>query len=314
METKGNKLHEQGGIDLDQTLPGPNPEDAAAVVISDDDETDFPLDMPQAASTPKVEPAWNQKRPLEDRSPRSSPPKKWATDEKEGSPPPHEAVLPRGVMEEDILPKRYETFTLDNDWVQHVRCSLLGLEVGTTPSRRNIDTSGCFVPQGVASESDLPKVIADHWLPILRREGLLVECPPDQFTAPADWVPLYTHEGLQKYLPAVLSSFTSQGAPSLTAVVPPEFCVGTDKEFLLSNFHQHECLMRQSFNLAGRCRQLAFCSYCGVINENSDTALSHVRKHLDLQFVCGGCYSKSFLNGPALNKHMKTQCPSVTAI
>ena len=141
-----------------------------------------------------------------------------------------------------------------------------------------------------------------------------MDCSPDQFTATVDWVPLYTHEGLQKYLPAVLSSFTSQGMPSLTAVVPPKFHVGTDKEFLLSNFHQHECLMRQLFNLAGRCRQLAFCSYCKVINKNSDTALSHVRKHLDLQFICGGCYSKSFLSGPALNKHMRTQCPSVTAI
>ena len=61
VETEENKLRKQGGIDLDQTLPGPNPEDAAAVVISDDDETDVPIDMPQAASTPKVEPAWNQK-------------------------------------------------------------------------------------------------------------------------------------------------------------------------------------------------------------------------------------------------------------
>ena len=141
-----------------------------------------------------------------------------------------------------------------------------------------------------------------------------MECPPDQFTAPADWVPLYTHKGLQKYLLVALSSFPSQGTPSLTAVVPPEFRVGTDKEFLLSNFHHHECLLRQSFSLTGRCRQLAFCPYCGVINENSDTALSHMRKHLDLQFICGGCYSKSFLNGLALNKHMRTQCPSVTAI
>ena len=208
------------------------------------------------------------------------------------------------MKEEDILPKRYETFTSYNDWVQHVRCSLLGLEAGTTPSRRDIDTLSHFVPQAVASESDLPEVITDHWLPILRREGLLMECPPDQFTAPADWVPLYTCEGLQKYLPVVLSF----------PVVPPEFHVGTDKEFLLSNFHCHECLVSQSFSLAGRCREFAFCSYCGVINENSDTALSHMRKHLDLQFVCGGCYSKSFLNGPALNKHMRTQCPSVTAI
>ena len=141
------------------------------------------------------------------------------------------------------------------------------------------------------SKSDLPEVITNHWLPILREEGLLVEHPPDQFTVMADWVPLYTHEGLQKYLLVALSSFTSQGTPSLTAIVPPKFCVGTDKEFLLSNFHQHRCLMWQLFNLTGRCRQLAFCPYCGVINENSDMALSHVRKHLDLQFICGGCYS-----------------------
>ena len=139
--------------------------------------------------------------------------------------PPHEAVLPRGVMEEDILPKRYETFTSDHDWVQRVRCSLLGLEAGTTPSRKDIDTSSCFVPQVVVSKSDPPEVITDHWLPILRREGLLVEGPLNQFTATVDWVPLYTPKGLQKYLPVVLSSFTSQGTPSLTAIVPPEFHV-----------------------------------------------------------------------------------------
>ena len=228
--------------------------------------------------------------------------------------PPCEAVLLRGVTEEDILSKRYETFASDNDWVQHVRCSLLGLEAGTTPSRKDIDTSDHFVPRAAASESDLPEVITNHWLPILREEGLLVECPLDKFTAMADWIPLYTHEGLQKYLLVALSSFTSQGMPSLAAVVPPEFHMGTDKEFLLMNFHRHGCLVWQSFNLTGRCRQLAFCPYCRVINENSNSTLSHMRKHLDLQFVCGGCYSKSFLNEPALHKHMRTQCPSVTAI
>ena len=217
------------------------------------------------------------------------------------------------MTEKNILPKRYEVFTLDYDWVQSIRGSLLGLEAGTSPSQRDIDNSSHFVPRTVASETDLPEVITEHWLLILQREGLLVECPPDQFTALADWIPLYTHESLQKYLPAALSAFPSQGIPSLIAVTPPEFRVGTDKEFLLCNFHHHPCLVRQSFNLKGRCRQLAFCLYCGVINENSDTALSHVRKHLDLQFVCGGCFSRSFLNGPALNKHMKA-CASVTTI
>ena len=66
MEAKENKPHEQGGIDLDQTLLGPDPEEVAAVVISDDDEANLPIDMPQAASTTKSEPAFSQKRPLED--------------------------------------------------------------------------------------------------------------------------------------------------------------------------------------------------------------------------------------------------------
>ena len=231
----------------------------------------------------------------------------------EESPSPHEASLPRGMEEKDILPKRYEVFTSDYEWVQSMRGSLLGLEAGTSPSRRDIENSSHFIPRMVASEMELPEVITEHWLPILMREGLLVECPPDQFTTTADWIPLYTHEGLQKYLPAALSAFPSQGILSLVAVTPPEFRVGTDKEFLLCNFHCHGCLVRQLFNLKGRCRQLAFCPYCRVINKNSDTALSHVRKHLDLQFVCGGCFSRSFLNGPVLNKHMKA-CASVTAI
>ena len=170
------KLYEQGGVDLDQTLLEPDPVEVAAVIISDDD-TDFPFETPQAVSIPKVEPAWGQKQPLEDRSLHTSPPKKWATEEKEENPSPREAVLPRGVSEEDILPKRYEIFTSDYDWVQSVRCSLLGLEAGTTPSRRDIDNSSCFIPQAAASKSDLPEVITKHWLPIFRREGLLMECP-----------------------------------------------------------------------------------------------------------------------------------------
>ena len=146
VEAKENKPHEQGGINLDQTLLGPDPEEVAAVVISDDNEADLSIDMPQAASTPKSEPAWNQKHPLEDRSPRSSPAKKRAKEEEERGTPPHEAVLPQGVTEEDILPKRYETFAANHDWVQCMRCSLLGLEAGTTPSRKDIDTSDHFVP------------------------------------------------------------------------------------------------------------------------------------------------------------------------
>ena len=61
METEGNKLSEQGGIDLDTTIPAFTPEDAAAIIISDDDKTSFPGGWPEAISTPKIELAWGQK-------------------------------------------------------------------------------------------------------------------------------------------------------------------------------------------------------------------------------------------------------------
>ena len=122
---------------------------------------------------------------------------------------------------EDILPRRYETLAADLNWVHQVRCSLLGLEAGSMPSKEDINTSERFVPQVAAWEQ--PKVITDHWLPILREEGLLAECTPDQFATEPDWVPLYTKDSLVKHLPMALSTFPKAGPPSLTAMVPPGF-------------------------------------------------------------------------------------------
>ena len=254
METEGKKPLDIKAIDLDATISAYTPEDVADVFILDDKVSSFPGDWPEAISTLKTEVASGYKQSSEDTSPRSSPLKKWATEEKEESLPPCETSLPRGMKEKDILPKRYEVFTSDYEWVQSMRGSLLGLEAGTSPFRREIENSSRFRPRTAASETELPKVIVEHWLPILRKEGLLVECPLDQFTALADWIPLYTCKGLQKYLPAALSAFPNQGVLSLIAITPPEFRVGTDKEFLLCNFHHHGCVVRQSFNLEGRCR------------------------------------------------------------
>ena len=164
--------------------------------------------------------------------------------------------------------------------------------------------------QGVGA----PDVITEHWLPVLWEESLLLECPPDQFTTKAGWVPLYTPDSLTKYLPTALSAFSRAAPPSLSAVVPPQHAGNLDREFLLMNFHRHACLVRQSLNVRGKRRQLAFCPYCGIINGNADTALSHVRKHLDLLFVCGACHVKSYVNGHAVQRHMNYQCVSAMAI
>ena len=125
METEGEKPLELEAINFDGTILAYTSEDATAIIISDEEVTSFPGGWPEAISTPKTEVASGYKRPSEDTSPRSSPLKKRATDKMEESPPPHEVSLPRWMTEKDILPKRYEVFTSDYNWVQGVRGSLL---------------------------------------------------------------------------------------------------------------------------------------------------------------------------------------------
>ena len=61
METEGNKPLEQGGINLDATIPVFTSEDAAAVIMSDDEVTSLPGGWPEAIYTPKIELAWGHK-------------------------------------------------------------------------------------------------------------------------------------------------------------------------------------------------------------------------------------------------------------
>ena len=97
METEGENPSEVEAIDLDVTIPAELPEEAADVIILDDEELIFPGDYPEAVSTPKIKVASGHKRSSEDTSPRSPPPKKWATEETEESSPPHDVSLPKGT-------------------------------------------------------------------------------------------------------------------------------------------------------------------------------------------------------------------------
>ena len=102
METEEEKPLGVGTIDLDVTILADLPEDPADVVILDDDELSFPGNYPEAVSTPLIEVASDCKRSSEDTSPRTSPRKKWATEEME-SPPAPDVSLPKGMMEKDLL-------------------------------------------------------------------------------------------------------------------------------------------------------------------------------------------------------------------
>ena len=119
-EVPENESCGQGESTEDQTLFEPDPEEVAEIVISGDDDSDLTIEVPQAASTPRSEPAQCWKRSPEDQSPCPSPAKKWAMRGDEKSMLQQEVALPTGAKVKNLLPKRYETFATDNNWVHQV--------------------------------------------------------------------------------------------------------------------------------------------------------------------------------------------------
>ena len=275
-------------------------EDDSVVTVSDDGSD------PNGASTStgRTVPTSRRKRSREG-GPSDAPPTKKPADGDETAPQQEQSQL---------LATRNELYSKDYPPVQEVRARLLGLDPDVTPTDAQINASPRFALRLVAVERDAPDIVTDHWMPYLEENDRLADCPPEEFNATEGWVPLYTPEKLEEHLPAALSAFGSAKPPRLTAVVPPNFPLSMDKEFMLTSFHLRACLRRTSLTISGKRRQVAFCPYCGITNDNAETGLNHVRKHLDVMLVCGGCHTKSVCLGQALQKHMKDNCPAVLAI
>ena len=283
-------------------------EDESVITVSDD-ESD-----PNGASTStgRTVPTSSRKRNREGGLADTPPTKKPADGEETA--PQQEQNLPAEMMEAVLIMARNALYGKDYPPVQEVRARLLGLDPGITPTDAQINASPRFALRPAAAEKDAPDIITDYWMPYLEENNRLADCPPEEFHATEGWVPLYTPEKLETHLPAALSAFGPAKPPHLMAVVPPNIPLGMDKEFMLMSFHQRACLRRASLTVNGKRRQVAFCPYCGITNDNAETGLNHVRKHLDVMLVCGGCHTKSVCLGQALQKHMKDNCPAILTI
>ena len=283
-------------------------EDESVVTVSNDGSDNDGANT----STGRAVPTSSRKRRPEG-EPSDAPPTKKPADGGETAPQ-QEQNLPAETTEAVLITTRNELYGKDYPHVQEIRARLLSLAPDVTPTDAQINASPRFALRPAAVEKDAPDIVTDYWMPYLEKNNRLADCPPEEFHATDGWVPLYTPEKLEEHLPAALSAFGSAKPPCLTAVVPPNFPLGIDKEFMLTSFHMRGCLRRASLMVSGKRRQIAFCPYCGVTNENAETGLNHVRKHLDVMLVCGGCHTKSVCLGQALQKHMKDNCPAVLAI
>ena len=258
--------------------------------------------------------------PKSDRALRKWTPSKTdsARDSKVGAPSPKRATIKKetegddnesssstGLSDENLRDHRFTVYGRDSTAVHEVRAKILGLEAETRPSRQDINSSPIFALRRAADESQPPSIIGEHWVPYLKQKGHLADCKPKDFSYKDGWLPLYTRAGITKHLSGLESLLNKDKTSPLIAVILPEMDFQYEWEYVIHKLHKSESLNRISISYDTNQRKLiAFCPYCGVMNENTATALSHVRKHLRIAFLCGGCYGKIYKKPQFLYNHM----------
>ena len=155
-----------------------------------------------------------------------------------------------------------------------------------------------------------------YWLPFLEQAGALGNCHPDQFKTVGSWPKLYTIKGLQAHAPEALKACPNEeDYPCLVVIVPGD-SKGLGGPYALTGFHKLDALKRVTVSWESqvgstkkkRSKQVSFCPYCGIRNENQESAYLHVRRHLVMSFLCGACLAKAYTKSESLAVHFHTDC------
>ena len=221
-----------------------------------------------------------------------------------------EATASTRPSEAALRQARFELYEKDLPEVQEVHAWILSLDEGEKITQEILHSSPAFHLRQAADETHPPMVIGAHWIDHLDNEGRIAKCKPHDFKFEDEWLPLYTRAGVTKQVSGLSSLLNTQGDSPLIAVIPPDMLFQYEQEYVIHQLHEADCLSRVSVYYGeNQQKQIAFCPYCGVMNENSVTAYSHVRKHLGITFLCGGCYGKLYKAPQHLSHHMKSCRP-----
>ena len=220
-----------------------------------------------------------------------------------------ETTTSTGPSEAALSKARFELYQKNLPEVQEVRAQILDLKQGEGITQQVLDSSPAFHLRWAADETRPSAVIGAHWIEHLDAGGHIAKCKPHNFKFEDEWLPLYTRAGVTRHVSGLSSLLKTQGDSPLIAVIPPDMLFQSDQEYVIHKFHEEDCLSRVTIYYGKNLqKQIAFCPYCGVMNENTTTTYSHARKHLGITFLCGGCYTKLYKAPQHLSQHMKT-CP-----
>ena len=220
------------------------------------------------------------------------------------------ATASTGPSDAALRKAQFELYEKDLLEVQEVRARILSLNEGEKVTQEVLESPPDFHLRRVAHETRPPMVIGAHWIDHLDNEGRIAKCKPHDLKFEDEWLPLYTRAGVTKQVSGLSSLLNTQGDSPLIAVIPPDMLFQYEREYVIHQLHEPDCLSRVSVYYGeNQQKQIAFCPYCGIMNENSVTAYSHARKHLGITFLCGGCYGKLYKAPQHLAQHMKSCRP-----
>ena len=223
-----------------------------------------------------------------------------------------ETTASTGPSEAALRKARFKLYEKDLPEVKEVRAQILGLKEGEEATQEDFDSSPDFRLRQAVDETRPPTVIGEHWIDHLDSKGRLAKCKPNDFKFEDEWLP-YTRAGVTKQVSGLGSLLNTQGDSPLIAVIPPDMSFQYEREYVIHQLNEAECLAQVSVYYGEKQqKQIVFCPYCGVMNENSATAYSHVRKHLGITFLCGSCYGKLYKAPQHLSHHMKSCRPCLT--
>ena len=214
-----------------------------------------------------------------------------------------------GPSEAALSKAQFKLYKKDLPEVQEVCARILGLNEGEEVTQNALDSSPAFHVRQAADETRPPMVIGMHWIDTSTVMVVLPSANPHNFKFEDEWLPLYTRAGVTRHVSGLSSLLKTQGDSPLIAVIPPDMLFQSEREYVIHQLHEANCLSQVTVYYGeNQQKQIAFCPYCGVMNENTATAHSHARKHLGITFLCGGCYSKLYKAPQHLSQHMKS-CP-----
>ena len=152
--------------------------------------------------------------------------------------------------------------------------------------------------------------------PFLEERLWLTMEAPDKMRPKDGTAPLYKFKDLMKLMPSTAGAWTAKGVkPALVAVVPPTTMVPLEPAIGMESLHNVATLCKATIpKLSGdpekKAKQFSFCGYCGVRIKNFEMDVNHIRHHLCLELLCGGCYGKACITNIQMTSHLR-KCEAI---